>query len=59
MCECQCHNKSPELAKLAIDYADAGGWEEFHQKRGDGYMQAYWKNLRMKIQAKIKAIKGN
>jgi hypothetical protein len=36
--------------ELGLSIADNGGWEEFHQKRGNHYMYDYHKNLRLKLE---------
>ena len=36
--------------ELALSAADHGGWEEFHQKRGNYYMYDYHKNQRLLLE---------
>ena len=36
--------------ELGLSIADHGGWEEFHQKRGNYYMYDYHKNHRLKLE---------
>lgn len=36
--------------ELALSIADHGGWEEFHQKRGNYTMYDYHKSERLRLQ---------
>lgn len=36
--------------ELALTIADNGGWEEFHQKRGNYTMYAHHKSIRLKLE---------
>ena len=36
--------------ELALLIADHGGWEEFHQKRGNYIMYDYHKNQRLNVE---------
>ena len=38
-------------AELALEIADCGGWEEFHQKRHEYTMSDYYKGRRLTLQA--------
>ena len=40
----------------ALSIADHGGWEEFHQKRGNYFMYDYHKNERLKMEREYRAI---
>lgn len=44
---CDCGNPNRQRS---LDYADAGEWEEFYQKRGNYFMAAYWKERRLKLE---------
>lgn len=44
------------LNDLALSAADHGGWEEFHQKRGNYFMYDYHKNERLKLEKQYRAI---
>lgn len=35
--------------ELSLEIADHGGWEEFHQKRGNWTMFDYHKGMRLKL----------
>lgn len=39
-----------ERSALSAEINDAGGWEEFHQKNGNGHMQGWHKQRRMELQ---------
>jgi len=55
MCDtCTCDRS--EKAEIGRAINDNGGWEEFHQKRGNGYMQSYHKAQRLKLQEKYDAM---
>jgi hypothetical protein len=47
--------KSLSKRDLALAIADHGGWEEFHQKRGNHYMYDYHKNRRLKLEKEYAA----
>lgn len=42
--------------ELALSIADHGGWEEFHQKRGNFTMYDYHKAQRLKLEKEYKHI---
>ena len=46
-CNCQTNLKKHELSTRIND---EGGWEEFHQKRGNHYMFDFHKNNRKKLE---------
>ena len=37
-------------SELSIQIAEAGGWEEFHQKRHEYEMYDYWKARRLELE---------
>ena len=48
--------KSLSKRELGLSIADHGGWEEFHQKRGNYYMYDYHKNQRLLLEKQYRAI---
>lgn len=42
--------------ELGLEIADQGGWEEFHQKRGNYTMYDYHKSRRLKLQEQYKRL---
>ncbi len=45
---------SDRLRELDLDIADNGGWEEFHQKRGDYFMYDHHKSVRLRLEREYK-----
>lgn len=45
-----------KLEELGPQIADAGGWEEFHQKRNNGTMQQFFKDRRLELEKQHKEI---
>ena len=43
---------------LALSAADHGGWEEFHQKRGNYFMYDYHKNQRLILEKQYRELKA-
>lgn len=46
------------LNDLALSVAHHGGWEEFHQKRGNYTMYDYHKNERLKLEKQYRELKA-
>ena len=46
------------LNDLALSAADHGGWEEFHQKRGNYFMYDYHKNQRLLLEKQYRELKA-
>ena len=44
--------------EMALEIADLGGWEEFHQKRGEYVMYDYYKDLRLRLQREYNKLFG-
>ena len=44
--------------EVGLTIADHGGWEEFHQKRGNYFMYDYHKNQRLKLEREYHARKA-
>ncbi len=40
--------------ELGLTIADHGGWEEFHQRRGNYVMYDYHKAMRLKLERKYR-----
>lgn len=45
------------LYELGLEIADNGGWEEFHQKRGNYTMYDYYKTRRLMLEKEYRRIK--
>jgi hypothetical protein len=43
---------------LGLEIADAGGWEEFHQRRGNWTMYDWHKGLRLRLEADYRRLYG-
>ena len=41
--------------ELGLTIADHGGWEEFHQKRGNYTMYDYHKSVRLRLEREYRA----
>lgn len=46
----------PRIRELALSAADHGGWEEFHQKRGNFFMYDFHKDARLRLEREYRAL---